>query len=332
MPVSIVGMRGTGKSTWLGLLHQIMETRANTQPERFNFFMSSKTTNKVIEGIRNPMKEGKFPTPTLKGDFKRLSFLMGFKANVIDRVKSVIKQLSVNALYTNYQKGMIFTIYDVPGEDVEEFKRTGRFTDKMKVILNSNIMVFLIDCEKFTRVTGTDKYKEMNKYNSDLAIFISAYCEFIYKSKTIAPEDVYPVFIMAKLDAVDKEILDKYGGKDKFVRPDLEYDEDDVKEKSIDMMTTHIGSALQQVMGAKNIGIPLEKNARFFFSGVQKDEKGDLATELVELEGREIFLNKYPTYHFMEFLDYVEELSDTYSDPEERAEEYIREGDKFDIS
>ena len=62
------------------------------------------------------------------------------------------------------------------------------------------------------------------------------------------------------------------------------------------------------------------------------DVREDLATELVELEGREIFLNKYPTSHFFEFLDYIEELSDIYSDPQERAEEYIREGDKFDIS
>lgn len=336
MTVSIIGTRGTGKSTFLGLLHQIMEVYTVSNPKNFGYFMNPKTTDKVITGIRDPLRSGLFPTPTLKGDFQKLSFLMGFKPKILDRMKFLGKQGSLKGLYRSYNKGMIFTMHDVPGEDIGEFRKTQRLTKKLKEILDAKILVLLIDGEKFTRKQGTNKFDEMNVYDGDLAVIISAYCKHV-KTKGFDLKKIHPVFIMAKLDAADKEILDMFGGKEKFISSSLKYNEKQTREIGKTLMSTYLTATRAQIIGSKQLGIPLEKNAKYFFSGVELDEKGKIKGGLekyVDYTNKEMefYMNENPREHYKEFIKYCEKLSELYEDPEERAVKYLKEADNFGFS
>jgi len=301
MSVSIIGTRGCGKSTFIGLLHQGMEMYTNKNPDNFVYYITAEVGDKILD-IRNNLLQGEYPAATTRHQLEQLRFLMGFKPGAAEKVMNLIRNFSSFGDYGDYL-GMILSVYDIAGEDVQEFKINKQVTQILKQVFDSNILVIIIDCAKFTNSTTGRKYVDMLEYDKELAVILSAYVE--YRSKGEFEEKLNPIFVFAKMDALDAEIRNNY--MDKLAK---DYDPDYTQKSGNEMMTAYLSASRAAVYGAQKVGIPLEE-ARFFFSWVDEDK----------IEGVAQARNSFPDHQYEEFLNYIRTLSYLYSDPKKQVEE-----------
>ena len=334
MPVSIIGTRGCGKSTLVGFLHQSMEKYTMRDPEKFAFYMDRDTTDVCLNKIRNRLHSGSFPKATARGDFQALSFLMSFEASKKDFVKHIGKEglkALKNAL--NYENKLVFTVFDVSGEDIEEFGSHKTVTKKLKEIFDSNIMVILIDCSKLTEDIKSEKGRDMRRYDAEMSKILARYEE--YRARKYPEKELQPIVFFTKMDMLDPEIVDilpNYGMKD-LLDPQKEYEEEKVREDGEKLLKTYLSGIYQNFLGSKVVKVDIHK-AMYFFSwaGVEgedgvkpADEK--LGVKWMEIEGEkgseQVQSNIYPYKHYQKFLSHLGELSKDYSDPDEKVKEYL---------
>lgn len=339
MPVSIIGTRGCGKSTLVGFLQQSMEKLTIKDPEKFAYFMDPDTTNICLNKIRNRLHSGRFPRATARGDFQALSFLMSFEATKTDVVKHVtsegLKGLK-NAM--DYENKLVLTVFDISGEEIEEFGTQSSVTRKIREIFNSNIMVILIDCAKFTKDVKSEKAEAMRRYDAEMSQILSRYEE--YRAKNAPEKELYPIVFFTKMDMLDPEIvadLPNHGIR-KLLDHQKEYKEEEVREDGEKLLKTFLPGIYQNIVGSKVVKVDLHK-AMYFFSwaGVEgengvKPAEEELGVQWVEVEGKEnieeLTSNIYPYKHYQEFISHLGDLSKDYSDPNEKLEEYFNRDER----
>jgi hypothetical protein len=317
MSVSIIGTRGCGKSTFIGLLHQGMEMYTNKNPNNFIYYVTAEVGDKILD-IRNDLLTGKYPAATTRHQLEQLRFLMGFKPKAAEKIMQLVKNFSSFGDYGDYL-GMILSVYDIAGEDIQEFKINKQVSQILKQVFDSNILVIIIDCAKFTNSTTGRKYVDMLEYDKEVAVIISAYVE--YRSKGKFKEKLNPIFVFAKMDALDAEIRNNY--MDKL---SINYDPDYTQSAGNEMMTSYLSASRAAVYGAQKVGIPLEE-ARFFFSWVDED-KIDGVTQAGAQKLLKVFKpdgtharNSFPDHQYEAFLNHIRDLSYLYSDPRKQVED-----------
>lgn len=317
MSVSIIGTRGCGKSTFIGLLHQGMEMYTNKNPDNFVYYVTAEVGDKILD-IRNNLLQGEYPAATTRHQLEQLRFLIGFRPGKYEKIVNLFKNFSSFGDYGDYL-GMILSVYDIAGEDIQEFRINKTVNRILKQVFDSNILVIIIDCAKFTNSTSGRKYVDMLEYDKELAVIISAYVE--YRSKGDFKEKLNPIFVFAKMDALDTEISSEY--IDKLSRGyDLEY----AQESGNKMMKSFLSASRASVYGAQKVGIPME-TARFFYSWVEEDKIEGVAQagaqhklKITKPDG-EHARNAFPDHMYEEFLNHIKSLSYLYSDPKKQVED-----------
>ena len=335
MSVAIIGTRGTGKSTLVGLLQQSMEKFTNEYPEKLAYFMDSNTTRVCLENIRNPLLSKSFPVSTVRGDFEKLSFLIGFEAKRRDKIKYLTKKFSMTRMrdiFDNYDNMMILTVLDVSGEDVEEFGRHPRITEIIKSIFISNILVVLVDTSKFTRELNGKDFQRMQAYDAEMAKILSAYEG--YRAKNMPGEILHPVVFFTKMDMLDKEILNRLDNhKDLDMNKNdmyKDYREDDVQKDGTRLLREYLPGVAANLTGSRNVKVPMHE-AKFYFSwvglekeeGMQSADAGLMVDRYETINGDELKTNVYPMGHYRAFIKKLSELSHDYSDRESLVKEYL---------
>ncbi len=337
MPVSIIGTRGCGKSTLVGFLHQSMEKYTIKNPKKFAYYMDPETTDVCLNKIRNRLHAGEFPRATARGDFQALSFLMNFEATKSDVFKHIKAEKGLSGLKNafNYENKLMFTVFDVSGEEIEEFGNHKSVTKKIKEVFNSNIMVILVDCSKLTKDIRSEKGTTMRRYDAEMSQILSRYEE--YKANKTS-EELHPIVFFTKMDMMDPEIIDMFPNHSMRDLLDIQkgYDEVEVREDGEKLLKTFLPGLYQNIVGSKVVGVDLHK-AMYFFSWAGVDgENGvkpadqELGVKWVNVEDEELTSNIYPYKHFQKFISHLGDLSKDYSDPNEKLEEYFkREGRKM---
>ncbi len=334
MPVSIIGTRGCGKSTLVGFLHQSMEKHTIRNPEKFSYYMDRDTTDVCLNKIRNRLQSGKFPQATARGDFQALSFLMSFGATKGDVGKYITSDgLSALKNAFNYKNKLVLTVFDVAGEDIEEFGSHKSVTKKLKEIFGSNIMVILIDCSKLTKDIKGEKGREMRKYDAEMSKILSRYEE--YRAQNYPDQELHPIVFFTKMDMLDPEIIDSLPNNSirDLLDPQKDYDEEEVREDGEKLLKTFLSGVYANIVGSKVVKVDLHK-AMYFFSwaGVEgengvKPADESLGVKWMDIEGKkdteEIQSNIYPYKHYQKFISHLGELSKDFSDPDEKVEEYF---------
>ena len=320
MSVSIIGTRGCGKSTFIGLLYQGMERYSNINPEDFIYYITSEVGDKIYD-IRNNMLKGEYPAATTRHQLEQLNFLMGFKPKMHEKIIHLVKNFSSFGKYGDYL-GMIMSVYDISGEDIQEYKRIKTLNENIKKIFDSNIVVVIIDCALLTNSTKGRKYNLMLEYDKEVAVILSAYVE--YRARDKMKEKLHPIFILAKMDAMDSEIRNQYG----VDRLEKTYDPEIAQEIGNQLMKSYLSATRAAMYGAQKVGIPLE-DSKFFMSWVE-ETRIDGTTEATDAPTLRVVKPKfdseqarniYPEHMYEAFLNHIRELSYLYSDPKKQVEE-----------
>jgi hypothetical protein len=274
MPAAILGDRACGKTTFLALLYasQIKYTNEPVNKGKFKFFASPQTVN-FMGDMFNSLKAGGWPDATAKGQKTKVSFLFGFKRLAADVIPSWVDRKGWVSPYNTIQ----FSVYDVAGEDVNDLIRTpdGVMNEDMpedvKLLLESRVLVILIDASRVTDKPRTKPFLDMMEYDKKTATLISLIAEYNARKTDPAQRRIYPVFVFTKFDAVNKKVLVNMKLTEKY--PDMK-DKKKRFEYAETIMRNFYPQTLALLKGGKLKSVSFDE-ASYFYSELMSEFNED---------------------------------------------------------
>jgi len=146
MPCALLGDRASGKTTFLGLLYAAQVKYGTGVQDDFRFHAPIGSLS-LMSNVYEGMKDGRFPSATLKEEITELGFIFGYLRKVVGKLPYYIR----NQNWVKPFSTLRFSAYDVSGEDIEEFIETGIASRPLiQQLLKSVVVVVLVDCSKMT--------------------------------------------------------------------------------------------------------------------------------------------------------------------------------------
>ncbi len=253
MVVSIIGTRGCGKSTFIGLFLQTIERVTAKNPKQFIFFIKSETGEAVYE-LRNHLLGGEYPPSNPPSDNTRIQFILGYRPKIGKRLFTKKKDKWV---------GSIFEVYDASSV-LMEHDGIGRLSRKLRFLFDSKILGFIVDASKITITEAGERYDEMLRYDKELSSLFST----LLKNRDLTEKEMQlqPIIIFTKVDAMENELKEKVDIK----RILGEYSEDGA---------TEIGDTLFESYLKDSYKIISDYGKKYYLSWVGADDENRLVVE-----------------------------------------------------
>ncbi len=286
MVISIIGTRGCGKSTFIGLFLQTMERFTAMNSKQFIYFIKSETGEAVYE-MRNHLLGGKYPPSNSSNYNTRIQFILGYRSTIRKRLFIKQKDKWVSS---------IFEVHDAPSI-LKEYDGVGRLSRKSRVLFDSKILGFIVDASKITGSETGNRYDEMLRYDKELSFLLSA----LFKNRDLTKKErqLQPIMIITKVDALENEVKEKVGTK----RIHGKYSEDEA---------TEIGNTLFKSYLKDSNRFISDYGTKYYFSWVEKDDENRLKVERDKKWHR---AHNVYSYHMYEALVlYLQKLTYIYPD------------------
>ncbi|HLF06830.1 MAG TPA: hypothetical protein VI893_06650 [Thermoplasmata archaeon] len=272
MPAAILGDRASGKTTFLGLLYAAQVKYGTRTTDTFRFHAPPGSL-KFMSSVYSSMKDGRFPSATLKDEMTQIEFLFGYRKMITGRLPAWIREQNwVNPFATLH-----FGAYDVSGEDVQEFIESGVASSPIiQQLLRAFVVVILVDCSKMTTDIDSPQFKRMLKYDGDvatLAVSFQAYKkEEFERSKAAGTETtgypvLYPAIVLSKFDLLRDEVLMKLGLHRGMPSREKKRER---KEYAEALLRVFLPQTLSQLRGGKVAGVSFDQ-AAYFVSWVKTE-------------------------------------------------------------
>ena len=274
MPAAVLGDRASGKTTFLGLLYAAQVHYGTGLQDSFRFSASPQSL-KYMSAVYQNMKDGYFPSATLKDEMSLVEFIFGYRKMVMGRLPAWIKEQNWVKPFSTLN----FGAYDVSGEDVQEFIETGVAASAIiQQLLRAFVVVILVDCSKLTTDLDSQLYKRMLKYDGDVATLAVAFQKYKKdeydrmkaQGMKVGSPVIYPTIVLSKFDTLRDEVLQKLGlarGMPPRQQPR------DRKEYAEALLRAFLPQTLSQIRGGKVAGVSFDQ-ASYFVSWINT-EKGE---------------------------------------------------------
>jgi hypothetical protein len=348
MPVSIIGTRGSGKSTFIDLLYQTMVYYTDDPKTRktLNYYWRPEFKNLIMAELKAMMEGGGYPPSTDTGDKLIYSFLVGFKPGHLEKLGERAKYLIKGGEF-NSQLCLIMDLFDIAGEDLEEFATDPKGLPQLARMFDNNILVMTIDCSRFTMEVEGPQSDKQREYDYLVAEIISGYTK--YRSQKAQKDhnfnkNFYPIFVLTQVDQMDGRIMANHG-VDEIVDPKTNsegeriidvndliektklYKPDDSMKKlwkmcnksANEIMASHMPHTYGILNGANLMMVPLEDDAiQYFLSWTANKKVG----ESVQIQKARMHYSNDHTYEtpiysrhmYVAFLSYLRNIVEVQPD------------------
>lgn len=325
-PAAIYGYSSSGKTVFLGLLYAAQTRYTNEARGESYRFYGDPSTIRQMGSMYNAMRNGRFPPANLKEEMSEIRFKFGFP-------RGLSQVLPENIRKANWVKPFSiidFAAYDVAGEDVEEFVETG-VTENRRVIqelLKAHIIVFIVDCSRFTVTTTGSLFDRMLDYDKNGAVLLSSLAKHkADMAKKTAPTGgkkgtsqttIYPVIVLSKFDQIPSDVLTQLGLPPS---PPAPSDHAGRERFGQALMTRFLPQMFALLKGGRLMGVNFDKS-QFFFSWVQVAQVAGMDTSSKPSIERDLKGDvKFAYDEYRAFIDYFRELAD-------RAPDDVEEGNQ----
>jgi hypothetical protein len=274
VPAAILGDRASGKTTFLGLLYAAQVHYGTGKADTFRF-SSTPQSLKFMSAVYQNMKDGMFPSATLKDEMSLVEFIFGYKRLIRGALPTWVKEQN----WMNPFATLNFAAYDVSGEDVQEFIETGVAASPIiQQLLRAYVVVILVDCSKLTTDLDSQSYKRMLKYDGDVATLCVAFQKYKKdeydrmkaQGMRVGAPVIYPVLVLSKFDTLSDEVLARLGLARGMPPREKQRDRKDYAEA---LLRAFLPQTLSQIRGGKVAGVSFDQ-ANYFISWIHT-EKGD---------------------------------------------------------
>lgn len=317
MPTAILGDRACGKTTFLALLYaaQIEYTNNMENKESFKFTAEPNVAAYMGE-MHNQLRIGRWPDATIKGHSTKIGFTFGYKT-IASMLPGWIKNKGWAKPYSTLQ----FTVYDVAGEDVQDIIRTpdgylsAEIPEESKELLESRVLVFLIDAQKISAKVRSKQYLKMINYDKEMATLTSLIAS--YNSMKPNPEErkIYPVIVFTKFDTVPRATLQEMGLGETY--PDAK-DYKKRKEFAETIMRRFYKQTLAYLKGGMLKGVSFDE-AAYIFSEVQTEFNEEDGFVSPKMKGDEVDFS-YSEYSY--FIEHFRRVANEMPDEIKESQDF----------
>jgi len=197
--VVIIGDRGSGKTTFLGLLYAAQVKSGTDTADDFRFHVTYESLDEITEVFQQLMS-GSFPDAASKEGIREIRFHLSY-----GRAGRFLSRLRSRGSAPGEAASFRFVLLRNLEDDLSPFRRgTSGTNGKLRDVLESDAIAILVDS---TRLAVNDKDREvgsMGKYDTAVESLLST----IQRSRSRdARSVVYPIFIFSKFDSVRPEAL-----------------------------------------------------------------------------------------------------------------------------
>jgi len=268
-PAAILGDRASGKTTFLGALYSTMVAYSTRHEEEFRFFAPPESIT-LMKNIYEMMMTGSFPDATVKDEVNKVQFTLGFKT-LIGKIYSGSDSGLLRAW-----KGIRFAAYDVSGEDVQEYITSGVASSPIiKQLLESYVVVILVDCGRMTLDEKSPNFRRMLHYDGEIAKLIVNFVTYKIQEfdRQMAARRmprrlrVFPAIVLTKADQLQSQTLHQLGLP---VEVPNRRSADERRKFCEDLLRTFLPQTLSQIRGARvEQGAPSFDDAAYFTSYIK---------------------------------------------------------------
>ncbi|MEB3778739.1 MAG: hypothetical protein GSR85_00690 [Desulfurococcales archaeon] len=344
MSVAIIGGRGTGKSVFVGLLATSAINYAAERNRHFRYWTDPIFTG-VIGDIVASLKLRRWPTATLKGTLSEYEFYFGYT----DALRRAL--ISGGEILEKVTRGLIkprkgelfnvikFKLFDISGEDVDYVSSAVKLAKdrgvqvfdllppNLKMLLDVNVLVFLVDSSRVTTDIESPKYREMIEYDNLMAQLVSlvaAYKSAKYSGR-VGRLKLFPVIVFTKFDMVDRKILRSLGIPDNYA--DWIRSHQDKREVIRDRLSKFMLKFYRHskvlVDGGSLMGVELERAAMFIsYIKTELNEEGVLVPRVYSPDGVSYELD-YSITEYKAFIEYFGKIAGEIKAERKEMEDYV---------
>jgi hypothetical protein len=321
-PAAIYGYSSSGKTVFLGLLYAAQTRYTNEQRgESFRFY-GDPSTIRQMGSMFNAMRNGRFPPANLKEEMTEIRFKFGFPRGLAQHLPEYIRK----ADWVKPFSVIDFAAYDVAGEDVEEFVETG-VTENRRVIqelLKSHIIVFIVDCSRFTTVTSGSLFDRMLDYDKNGAVLLSSLAKHkadetkkAATGKKVGGNTIYPVLVLSKFDQVSGDVLNQLG----LPTTPPPVSDPNARQKFGDaLMTRFLPQMFALLKGGRLMGVNFDR-AAYYYSWIQTQQVAGMDTSgKPQIERDPKGDPRFAYDEYRGFIEYFRELAGKAPDDVEDAQ------------
>ncbi len=272
MPTAILGDRAAGKTTFIGLLYaaQIRFTNDPANKDVFRFY-ADPTALSIIRKLYENLKTSAWPDGTTKGQKSMLRFTFGYEKMLHG---AVLPQWMRERDWIHPFATINFNVYDVAGEDIQDMTKTPdgvqskKLTDIAKSLLESRVLVMLIDTSKITEDCDSDEYRSMLEYDGIMATLISMIAQYNSEKPDPKERKIYPVIVFTKFDTLfqdENAVMIKDMEIPKDIKTYADLNNSNIRRDYCEkILRNFFGQTLALLKGGKLMNVSFDRTEYFF--------------------------------------------------------------------
>jgi hypothetical protein len=203
--VLVVGDRGSGLTTFLGLLYAA-QLRLGTEEEDEFRFSADRETIRQLEAIYGELVAGRFPEWDIDWEAHPLSFVFGFRAGRFGRIGGHGIDGDRGFDTVRVQVG------GIPADEVSELaEHDAVLEESTRRMLRSPVVVPLVDASRLPPRSEGAKTPALSRYDRMLAGTLHLVGQFLAAERNRKLRTMYPLFVVTKFDRCHPETLTEIG-------------------------------------------------------------------------------------------------------------------------
>jgi hypothetical protein len=200
----VVGDRGSGLTTFVGLLYAAQLRLGTEEGDEFRF-SADRESIRQLEGIYGELVAGRFPEWDADWDTHPLSFVFGFRSGTFPRLRGGA---------VRHDGGFDSFRVQVGGISVESVAELAEhdaiLEDSTRQLLRSPVVLPLVDASRLLPLTEDAERRPLERYDRMLAATLDLLSRFLSASRHRRHRTLYPMFVVTKFDQCPRETLDRF--------------------------------------------------------------------------------------------------------------------------
>ncbi len=190
----VVGDRGSGLTTFVGLLYAAQLRLGTEEGDKFRF-SADRETIRQLEGIYGELVAGRFPEWDADWDTHPLSFVFAFRTGTFPRLTGAAVHHSGGFASFRLQFG------GISAESVAELAQHDAILElSTRRLFESPVVLPLIDASRLRPIDPATNSRPLDVSDRRLAATLGLLSRYLSLGRQRKPQDLYPLFVVTKFD------------------------------------------------------------------------------------------------------------------------------------